>query len=327
MRRRDFIAGIAGLAGAWPLAARAQSAGSPVVGSLNSVSPAQWAKYMIGFRKGLGQMGFVEGQNVKIEYRWAEGRYDRLPSLAADLVGHQVTVIFASGGTAVARAAKAATRDIPIVFTVGGDPVSDGLVASMSRPGGNATGVTHLSVTLAAKRVEFLSELVPNARKLALISNPNGAVDQSDSKEVQAAAARRGQSVRLLWVGQDDDIEGAFNQIENGRPEVLMISPDPFFNRHRAKIIKRVADLSIPTMYSWREFVERGGLMSYGASLSDQYRLAGIYVGRLLKGDKPADLPVQQPVRFELVINLKTAKTLGLVVPPTVLVAADDVIE
>jgi putative tryptophan/tyrosine transport system substrate-binding protein len=327
MNRRGFITLLGSAAVAWPLTVRAQQPAMPVVGSLNSVSPAQWVNYMTGFRKGLGQMGFVEGQNVAIDYRWAEGRYDQLPSLAADLVGRKVTVIFASGGGAVARAAKAATSTIPIVFTIGGDPVGDGLVASMNRPGGNATGVSHLSVTLAAKRLEILSELVPKARVFTLIANPNSVADQSESKEVRDATIARGQTMRLLWSATQQEIEAAFDEIARERTDALIISPDPFFNSQRDRLISSAARVSIPTVYSWREYADRGGLMSYGASLFDQYRLAGIYVGRILKGEKPADLPVQQPTKFELVINLKTAKALGLDVPPTLLAISDEVIE
>jgi ABC-type uncharacterized transport system substrate-binding protein len=327
MRRREFITLLGGAAACWPLAARAQQPAMPVVGSLNSVSPSEWANSMIGFRKGLSQMGYVEGQNVIIEYRWGEGRYDRLPALAADLVGHKVTAIFASGGPAAARAAKAATSTIPIVFTVGSDPVEDGIVASMNRPGGNATGVSHLSVKLAPKRLELLSELVPKARTFTLIANPTNVADQFDSKGIQAASLARGQTVHLLWASTEHDIDAAFVEIAKQGADALIVSPDPFFNSQRDQLIAGVSRLSIPAMYSWREYVDRNGLMSYGASLFDQYRLAGIYVGRVLKGEKPADLPVQQPTKFELIINLQTAKQLGLTVPPTLLVAADEVIE
>jgi putative ABC transport system substrate-binding protein len=328
MKRREFITLLGGAAAAWPLAARAQQAPHlPLVGSLNSVSSAEWANYMAGFRRGLSQMGYRDGQNVTIEYRWAGGHYDRLPALAGELVGRKVNVIFASGGPAVARAAKAATSSIPIVFTVGSDPVGAGLVASMNRPGGNATGVSHLSVDLAPKRLELLSELVPMARNFAMIANANNAADQADSKGTQAAAITRGHVIRVVWASTADELEATFGKFARQRPDALIVSPDPFFNSQRDRIVSASASLSLPTIYSWREYVDGDGLMSYGASLVDQYRLAGIYVGRVLKGEKPADLPVMQPTKFELLINLKTAKALGLDVPPTLLARADEVIE
>jgi putative ABC transport system substrate-binding protein len=329
MRRREFLGMLSGAAvsNLCPLAARAQQAPLQVVGSLNSVSLAMWANYLAGFRKGLSQMSYREGQNVTIEYRWAEGRYDRLQAMADELVGRKVSVIFASGGPAAARAAKAATSTIPIIFTTGTDPVADGLVASMNRPGGNATGVSHLSVSLAPKRFDLLSELVPKARTFTMIANSNNAADQADSKETQAAAIARGHVMRLVWVDTEQDIDAAFGEISRQRPDALIVSPDPFFNSQRDRMVAGAARLSLPTMYCWREYVDANGLISYAASLFDQYRLAGIYVGRILKGEKPVDLPVMQPTKFELVLNLKTARALGLDVPPMLLARADEVIE
>jgi putative ABC transport system substrate-binding protein len=247
--------------------------------------------------------------------------------MARELIARKVSVIFASGGPAAARAAKAATSTIPIIFTVGTDPVADGLVASMNRPGGNATGVSHLSVALASKRLELLSELVPKARTFAMIANSNNAADEADSKETQSAAIARGHIMRLVWAGTKQEIDAAFVEISRQRPDALIISPDPFFNTQRDHIVAGAARLALPTIYSWREYVDANGLMSYGANLFDQYRLAGIYVGRILKGEKAADLPVIQPTKFELVLNLKTARALGLEVPPVLLARADEVIE
>jgi len=329
VRRREFLKVLGGAAASnlCPFAADAQQASLPIVGSLNSVSSTMWANNLAGFRKGLSQIGYREGQNVTIEYRWAEGRYDLLPAMAQELVARKVSVIFASGGPGAARAAKAATFSIPIVFTVGTDPVADGLVASMNRPGGNATGVSHLAVALASKRLELLSELVPKARTFALIANSNNAADEADSKETQSAAIARGHIMRLVWAGTKHEIDAAFGEISRQRPDALIISPDPFFNTQRAHIVAGAARLALPTIYSWREYVDANGLMSYGANLFDQYRLAGIYVGRILKGEKAADLPVIQPTKFELVLNLKAARALDLEVPPVLLARADEVIE
>ena len=330
MRRREFLQVLGGATASnlCCLPAGAQEASLPIVGSLNSVSPSMWANNLAGFRKGLSQIGYREGKNVTIEYRWAEGRYDLLPAMAQELVARKVSVIFASGGPAAARAAKATTTTIPIIFTVGTDPIADGLVASMNRPGGNATGVSLLSVALASKRLELLSELVPTARTFAMLANSNNAADEADTKETQSAAIARGHVIALAWAGTEQEIDAAFGEISrHRRPDALIISPDPFFNTQRDRIVVGAARLSLPTMYSWREYVDANGLMSYGANLFDQYRLAGIYVGRILKGEKPVDLPVIQPTKFELVLNLKTARTLGIDVPPTLLARADEVIE
>jgi ABC-type uncharacterized transport system substrate-binding protein len=329
VRRREFLRVLGGAAASnlCSLAAGAQQSSLPLVGSLNSVSSRMWANYLAGFRKGLSQIGYREGENLTIEYRWAEGRYDLLPAMAKELVARKVSVIFASGGPAVARAAKAATSTIPIIFTVGTDPVADGLVASMNRPGGNATGVSHLAVALASKRLELLSELVPKARTFAMIANSKNTADEADSKETQSAAIARGHVMRVVWASTEQDIDAAFGEISGQRPDALIISPDPFFNTQRDRIIASTAGLSLPTMYSWREYVDANGLMSYGANLFDQYRLAGIYVGRILKGEKPVDLPVIQPTKFELVLNLKTARALGIDVPPMLIARADEVIE
>src|SRR5215212_6822753 len=264
MRRREFVTLLGGAAAAWPLPARAQQASVPVVGSLNSVSPTEWAIYMTGFRKGLSQMGFGEGKNVSIEYRWAEGQYDRLPAMATDLIKRNVNVIFASGGPQVARAAKAATATVPIVFTVGNDPVGDGLVAGMNRPGGNATGVSHLAFALGEKRFELMTEMIPTARIFALVANPDTLPDQSESKEIQAAAIARGRTLHLLWARAENEIESVFAEIARQRPDAIIVSPDPFLNSRREQLIASAARLSIPAMYAWREYVDNDGLMSYG---------------------------------------------------------------
>jgi ABC-type uncharacterized transport system substrate-binding protein len=326
MKRRDFITLLGGAA-AWPLAALAQQPTMPIVGSLNAVSPQQWANYLAGFRRGLADQGFVEGDNVRFEYRWAHGRYDQLPALAADLVSRKVAVIFASGGVIGAQAAKAATTSIPIVFMSGLDPVHAGLVASMNRPGGNVTGVSLLADTLAAKRLEILKELVPKAHGLALLMNPNNPHDRPSLKEIQDAASIRGHPLRVFEATTESDIEAAFVEIATRKPDALLVSPDGFFNSRRDQIIAGAVRLQLPAMYGWREYPARGGLMSYGPSLFEQYRLAGDYAGRILKGAKPADLPVLQPTRFELVINLKAASALGLDVPTSILLRADEVIE
>jgi|EndMetStandDraft_8_1072994.scaffolds.fasta_scaffold53883_4 putative ABC transport system substrate-binding protein len=325
--RREFITLLGGAAVAWPLAARAQQRPMPLIGSLNSASPVGWMNYMAGFRRGLGEIGYVEHQNVAIEYRWAEGLFDRLPAMAAELAERKVDVIFASGGIVSIQAAMAASQTIPIVFTTGVDPVSTGFVASLGRPGHNVTGVSLLSAELAGKRLEVLSELVPKARVFAILSNPKNPADKSDLKGVEDAAVTRGYELHVLNAETEGDLDAAFATAIDKAANALLVSPEPFFNSRRDRIVALAARRVIPTIYSWREYPLSGGLISYGANLYEQYRVAGSYVGRILKGAKPADLPVQQPTKLELVINLKAAKALGLDVPPSLLARADEVIE
>ena len=326
MRRREFIASFGGAAVAWPLVARAQQQ-MPVIGFLNSASPEGYAPFVGGFRRGLNEAGFVEAQNVAIIYRWAEGQYDRLPALAADLVSRRVSVIVATGGLPSSLAAKAATDKIPIVFTLGSDPIKFGIVASLNRPGGNVTGVTLFAYLLDAKRVEFMHELLPNSTVIALLINPNSPQADAQIADVEAATRTFGQQLVVLKAGAESEIDLALATLVQRKASALLVSADPFFLSRRDQLVASVARYSMPTIYEWRQFAEVGGLMSYGVNLADAYREAGVYVGRILKGDKPADLPVQQPTKFELVINLKTAKALGLDVPLPLLALADEVIE
>jgi putative ABC transport system substrate-binding protein len=325
MRRREFVALLGGAA-AWPLAARAQQPALPVIGFLDSSSADDYAPFLAAFRVGLNEAGFVEGRNISIEYRWADGRYDRLPALAAELVRVPVTVLVATGITA-AVAVKAATTTIPIVFNTGGDPVTFGLVASLNRPGANVTGVASLGKVLVAKRFELLRELVPKADAIAFLVNPNNAVAELDTSDARAAAAALGQKLIVLKAGSEGDIDPAFTAIAEQRAGGLLQQLDPFLQSRRDQLVALAARYRLPAIYERRDFAAAGGLMSYGTSLSDALRLVGNYAGRLLKGEKPANLPMQQPVKFELVVNLKTAKALRLEVPPTVLASADEVIE
>jgi putative ABC transport system substrate-binding protein len=324
MRRRDFIAGVVGLAGARPLSARAQQP-MPVIGFLNGQSHTTFAHLVAGFRTGLAETGFLEGQNLKIEFRWADGKFDQLPLLAADLLQRSVNLMVATGGAHVI--AKAATSSVPIVFTTPGEPVSEGLVKSLNRPGGNATGVSLFSTTLEAKRFELLIELMPTARTIALLFDPNFWTANLTLPEVEGAAASLNKKLRVLPINNDAELDSTLASMSRTEFDALTISSGPFFYSRREKIVAVADRLAIPAIYDARESVEIGGLMAYGASVPDGYRWVGVYAGRILKGERPADLPVVQPTKFELVINLKTAKALGLDVPPTPLARADEVIE
>jgi len=322
MDRRTFIGSVAGSLLAAPLAARAQKPAVPVIGFLGTASPAQWAPFVAAFRRGLNESGYIEGENVAIEFRWAEGHYDRLPALASELVRSRVAVIFATGGGGGAQAAKAATSTIPIVFTAGGDLVSTGLVASLGHPGGNVTGINFFTVELMEKRLQLLRELVPNAAVVAFIVNPGG-ISESRSQKLQETARRLGLQLRVLSAASEQEIDAAFATLAQLRPGALLVDSDVFFNARREQFVALAARHAVPAIYDVRDYVVAGGLMSYGGSITEAYRQAGIYTGRILKGAKPADLPVLQSTTFELVINARTAKALGLTIPPSLLLRAE----
>jgi putative tryptophan/tyrosine transport system substrate-binding protein len=323
MRRREFIALLGGAA-AWPLSANAQT---PAIGFLSSRSARDSVKNVAAFGKGLGEVGFTEGNNLSIEYRYAEGALDRLPELAAELVKRPISALVAVGGSNSAMAAKRASSTLPIVFVIGGDPVRLGLAASLSRPGGNATGMTIISADLAPKRLGLLRELVPNATTFSVLTNPNTPEGRGQASDMLTAALALGLKLRLLEAGDEKAIEAAFAALSQDRPDALLVASDPIFDVHRDKLVALVAAAAIPAIYQFRDFTAAGGLMSYDPDIVDAYHQIGIYVGKILKGALPADLPIQQPTKFQLVINLKTAKTLGLTVPPTMLARADEVIE
>jgi putative ABC transport system substrate-binding protein len=326
MRRREFITLLGGTAVAWPLAARAQQA-LPVIGFMSSLASTDQAPIVTAFRRALGDAGFTEGRNVAIEYRWAEGQYERLPELAADLTRRQVAMIAAISGTPAALAAKAATTTIPIVFAMASDPVDAGLVGSLNRPGGNITGATFFTALLGEKRVGLLRELVPKAMTVALLVNPDNRAGLIDGTNAQAAAHAIGLRARIFEARAGREIDAVFATLAHERPDALYVNPDALFFNERNRIVALAARHAMPAIYADRESVEAGGLISYGASRTEAYRQAGSYAGRILKGERPGDLPVVLPIKYQLVINLKTAKALGLTAPATLLAIADEVIE
>ena len=324
MRRREFITLLSGASVAWPLTASAQQPTIPLIGFLHSASPAAFAAPLAAFRKGLSEAGYVEGQNVAIEYRWAEGQNDRLPALAAELVRRRVTAIVTPGSTAATLAAKAATETIPIVFVIGADPVKIGLVASLNRPGGNATGINDFGVGIGTKRLGLLHELLPGATRFGVLVNPdNPIITDSFVTELQAAASAIGRQIEVVTASTNADIDRAFATLVKKQADAFLISPESLFVARRVQLITLAVRHTLPALYHRRELAEAGGLMSYGSDLQDQYRQTAVYVGRILKGEKPAEMPVQLPTKFEFVINLQTAKTIGLEVPPTLLARAD----
>jgi putative tryptophan/tyrosine transport system substrate-binding protein len=326
MKRREFITLLGGAASAWPLAVSAQQAGMPVVGFLSARSRDDSAQHVASFQRGLNETGFVEGQNVGIEYRWADGQYDRLPMLASELVGRRVNVIAAIADPSP-QIVKAATQMIPIVFAINGDPVRTGLVGSLNRPDRNATGVTIFGPDAVAKRLQLLHEFVPQAEVIAYIVNPNNPLGDIEMDAARTALRSLGKDMLVVSAGSELELDAAFAAIDQQRPGAILVASDPFFLTRRDQLASLVARRRIPAIYYLREFAEVGGLMAYGNRLADVYRVVGLYVGRILKGERPIDLPVQQSTKFELVINLKTARAIGLTVPNVVLVSADEVIE
>jgi ABC-type uncharacterized transport system substrate-binding protein len=326
MRRREALALLGGAA-TWPVAARAQQSAMPVIGFLHTGSPELNAKLLDGFRKGLAQSGFVEGRNVAIEFRWAQGDEQRLPELATDLVRRRVSVMATPASTPAALAAKSATTSIPIVFASGGDPVALGLVASLNRPGGNVTGIAFQTVELGGKQLGLLRELLPRAARFVALAKPDSALTETVVKSLQQGAAGLGLQIEIVFAGTDGEIEAAFTSLARTPGVALLLAPDPTFTSRRVQLVALAARYALPAMYVAREFAEVGGLISYGPDLTNAYRETGVYVGRVLKGDRPAELPVAQPTKFELVVNLKTAKSLGLAVPDKLLALADEVIE
>jgi putative tryptophan/tyrosine transport system substrate-binding protein len=328
MIRRGFITLLGGVVGAWPLGARAQQAPMPVIGFLGVASPATWTKNVAAFKQGLSQTGFVEGRNVTIQYRWVHGDYTRLPALATDLASLRVSVIAATGGSRSALAAKAATATIPVVFLFGdGDPVKHGLVESINYPGRNITGITMIAGTLEPKRLELLREIAPKTSSVHILVNPNNAGVLQDIPNVAAAAGKIGLGFEVVQAGSESEIDGAFATLGGDKAQALMIANDAFFTARASQIAALAARYSLPAVYPWREQAEAGGLISYGTSIREAFRQCGIYVGQILKGARASDLPVQQPTKFELVINLQAARALGLEVPHSLLVRADEVIE
>jgi putative ABC transport system substrate-binding protein len=326
IRRREFITLLGGTTASWPLVARAQQSAMPVVGFMSSASAASWVHFVAAFHDGLKATGFIEGQNVAIDFRWADGHYDKLPMIAAELVRRKVAVIVAAGGAPAVLPAVAATPTIPIVFSTGGDPIKLGIVRSLNRPAGNATGVYVFAADIEPKRLGILRELVPTSALIGVLLNPNNPNAETQSSDIQEAARTIGQKIQILYAGTEEALGTTFMTLTQMRADALLVGGDPFFNNRR-NLLSLLATHGIPTVYDQREFVQAGGLMSYGTSLLDGYRQIGIYTGRILKGEKPADLPVVQSTKFELVINLNAAKVLGLEVPPTLLARADEVIE
>jgi putative ABC transport system substrate-binding protein len=327
IRRRQFMSALGGAAVAWPLAARAQQPAVPLIGFMNSLSPEVAPHLIPAFRQGLKEQGFVEGQNVAVDYRWAYGHYDRLPEFAADLVRRQVAVIAATGGQPSPQFAMAATQTIPIVFTTSGDPVREGLVASLNRPGGNVTGFTILGGGAVAKRLQLLHEFVPKIAVLGFLMNPTTPSANFELNAAQEAAHSLGMDMQVISVSNDTELEAVFASLQQKSFDALLVTSDPFFYARRDLLVSLITKQRLPAIFYLREFAEAGGLMTYGNKLPELYRLVGLYVGRILKGEKPAELPVQQSASFELVINLKTANALGLAVPDKLLATADEVIE
>jgi putative tryptophan/tyrosine transport system substrate-binding protein len=327
MKRREFMIALGGAAGLWPFKTSAQQASLPIIGYMSSRSPGDSVSLVAAFRKGLNEAGFVEGQNVTIEYRWAEGKYDRLPAMAAELVRLGSVLLVTTGGEPSALAAKATTSTIPIVFTTGGDPVKNGLVESLNRPGGNATGISLLTTAPESKRLGLLHELVPGSKMVGVLIDPNYQEAEAQTKEVREAAGKLDERIQIALAGNDGQLESAFESLVQARADALLVCSDPFFDTRSDRIVGFATQHRMPAVYQFREYAVRGGLMSYGINLPEGYRQVGIYAGQVLKGIKPADLPIVQSIKFEFVINLKAAKALGLEVPPMLLARADEVIE